>query len=209
MRPIHTCIFSLVILLSLPGCNNSPGNTDNKQETENIEAGSSKSAPEAVSGRAEEETLRQLALEGDLDRVKELLDSGTKFDSPNPDGRTALMSAAYNGHTEIVKVLIEKGASVDRRDLMGRTALLYAATGPFPETVKTLLEEGAQPNIVDSDEHFSPLMFAASEGNLEVVRILLQYNADPSLKDVDGDNAESFARQAGHTEIAEALHSVR
>ena len=92
---------------------------------------------------------------------------------------------------------------------MGRTALLYASTGPFPETVKILLDKGAKPNIIDSDEHFTPLMHAAAEGNLDVVKILLEYEADLSLTDVDGDDAESFARQAGHIQVAEYLQSVR
>ena len=98
---------------------------------------------------------------------------------------------------------------MDRRDLMGRTALLYASTGPFPETVKILLDKGAKANVVDSNEHFTPLMHAAAEGNLDVVKLLVAYGADLDLKDVDGDNAESFARQAGHTEIADYLRSLQ
>jgi ankyrin repeat protein len=162
-----------------------------------------------ISALNQEETLRQSALDGDLEKVKDLLDAGIHINAPDQDGHTALMLAAYNGHSEIVLTLINGGAAVDFRDLMGRTALLYAATGPFPETVRILLDKGAEPNIVDSNEHFSPLMHAAAEGNLEVVRVLLEYHADPTLKDVDGDNAEFFARQAGHMEVAESLRSVR
>jgi ankyrin repeat protein len=40
--------------------------------------------------------------------------------------------------------------------------------------------------VVDSEEHFTPIMFAAAEGHIDVVRILLEYNADPSLEDTDG-----------------------
>jgi ankyrin repeat protein len=92
--------------------------------------------------------------------------------------------------------------------MMGRTALLYAATGPFPETVRILLDKGAEPNVIDSDEHFTPLMHAAAEGNLDVVKILLEAGSDPSLKDVDGDNAASFARQAGHVQVADYLDAL-
>ncbi len=91
------------------------------------------------------------------------------------------MFAALNGHTEIVKALIDKAAVVDRRDILWQTALLYPSTGPFPETIKALLDNGAEPIIVDSDEHFSPLMHAAAEGNLEVVKLLLDNRADLSL----------------------------
>jgi ankyrin repeat protein len=61
--------------------------------------------------------------------------------------------------------------------------------------------------VVDSEEHFTPIMFAAAEGHIDVVRILLEYNADPSLEDIDGDTAETFARQNGHSEVADLLKS--
>jgi ankyrin repeat protein len=53
------------------------------------------------------------------------------------------------------------------------------------------------------------LMHAAAEGNLDVVKILLEAGADLTLKDVDGDDATSFARQAGHTELVKILESAR
>ena len=109
---------------------------------------------------------------------------------------------------EIVLLLLDKDAVVDRRDLLGRTALLYASTGPFPGTVQVLLDRGAEPNIVDSDEHFSPLMHAAAEGHLQVVKLLMEFGADPALTDVDGDDAEFFARQAGHIQVADYLNAL-
>jgi len=154
------------------------------------------------------EALRQAALEGKTDLAKELIAGGIDVDLSDQEGHTSLMFSAFNGHSVIVLLLLTNGAEIDRRDQLGRTALLYAATGPFPETVKILLDKGADPNIVDAGEHFTPLMHAAAEGNLEVVKVLLEYGADPALTDVDGDNAETFARQAGHTEVAEYLHAL-
>jgi len=151
--------------------------------------------------------MRQSALDGNLDKVKEIINGGVNVNSPDSDGQTALMLAAFNGHSDIVLLLLESGAAIDRRDLMGRTALLYASTGPFPETVKILLDKGAEPNIIDSNEHFSPLMHAAAEGNLDVVKTLIEYHANPGLKDVDGDDAETFARQAGYKEVADYIKS--
>jgi len=118
------------------------------------------------------------------------------------------MFAAFNGHSEIVLFLLDSGAEIDRVDFMGRTALLYASTGPFPETVKILLDRGADPNKVDTDEHFSPLMHAAAEGQLEVVQVLIAYGADRSMKDVDGDDAASFALRSGHRHVVEYLNSI-
>lgn len=165
--------------------------------------------PKVQTGPAKEEILRQLALEGELEEVKKMMKSGVDFRAVDQDGHTALMFAAFNGHSKIVLALLAEGAEVDQRDLMARTALLYAATGAFPETVSILLDRGANPNVIDNNEHFSPLMHAAAEGHLEVVKILLERGADPSLKDIDGDDALSFAYQAGHTGVVEYLQTLK
>ena len=137
--------------------------------------------------------------------VKQLIQKKVNLNAIDQDGRTALMLAGYNGHTELVRILLDKGARVNIRDGSGRTALLFTATGPFPKTVELLLERKADPNIVDNQERFSALMHAAAEGHIEVVKILLDHEADARLKDIDGDTAESFARQNGHTELADLL----
>ena len=151
------------------------------------------------------ELLQQAAHDGDLKGVETAMESGVDVNGMDEEGRTALMFAGFNGHSEIVLKLLDAGSGIDRRDMMGRTALLYAATGPFPETVRILLDKGAEPNVVDSDEHFSPLMHAAAEGNLDVVKILMEAGSDATLKDIDGDNAASFARQSSHIEVANYL----
>jgi len=203
IQKFYTVLIAVSIVAILTGCTGSGGKADHQTSTGMESPGPTETI--ATSGPAAEEQMRQAALDGELEKVKELLTAGTTVNAIDQDGHTALMLAAYNGHSEILLALINGGASVDQRDLMGRTALLYASTGPFPETVKILLDKGAEPNIVDSDEHFSPLMHAAAEGNFEVVKILLEFEADPSLTDVDGDDAESFTRQAGHTAVADYL----
>ncbi|MGB3863606.1 MAG: ankyrin repeat domain-containing protein [Candidatus Aminicenantaceae bacterium] len=63
------------------------------------------------------------------------------------------------------------------------------------------------PNLVDTVEQWTALMFAAGEGQLEVVQILLKHGADPSLKDVDGDTALVFAQRNGHAQVTGLLES--
>jgi len=194
-----------LVLFVFIGCNRSPVETTEAKKEKVTPLLAEKPASDPVS----EEALRQAALDGIITEVNKHLEAGTAVDALDPDGHTALMFAAFNGHSEIVLRLLEEGADLENRDFMDRTALLYASTGPFPETVKILLDKGALPNVVDSDEHFSPLMHAAAEGNFGVVEILVEFGADLSLKDVDGDDAESFARQAGHQQVADYLHSIR
>lgn len=160
-----------------------------------------------ISGSAGDNSFFEAALNGYLSEVMKSINNGTDINKKDEDGRTALMYAAYNGHNLVMQKLIEKGASVDERDLNGRTALMFAASGPFPGSVKLLLENKAEPNLTDTQEHFSALMYAAAEGHLEGVKILLKCGADPSLKDIDGDNALTFAGNNGHKEVVDYLRS--
>jgi len=198
-----------MMLVVLMGCKGASGGNE-KQETDQNEAW--RMTDEIVQvqiGPAEEEAFRQAAHDGGLELVKSLHEQGVACDAVDPNGTTALMFAAFNGHSEIVIFLLDAGAEINLRDYLDRTALLYASTGPFPETVKILLDRGADPNIVDSVEHFSPLMHAAAEGHLEVVKVLIAHGADRSLKDVDGDDAASFAAKAGHMQVAEYLNAIQ
>ena len=130
---------------------------------------------------------------------------GFDVNQPNPDRQSLLMLAGFNGHTELCRLLIKTGAEVDARDYKGSTALIFASTGPFAETVRLFLEAGADPNAVDRNEHYTALMHAAAEGHLEVVKVLLEHGADKSPKDVDGDTAETFARQNRHFSVADYI----
>ena len=152
-----------------------------------------------------EQALMESAYTGKLDAVEALVAEGTAVDVTDPEKRTPMMWAAFNGHTKVVGFLLDKGSKVDARDASGRTALMYASSGPFRETVELLLEKGADVNLQGTLEGFTALMTAAAEGQEEVVRLLLAHGADPSLKDVDGDTAESFARQKGHPAVVDLL----
>jgi ankyrin repeat protein len=152
-----------------------------------------------------QQALLQAALDGKLDTVERLVTEGTSVDTADPDKRTPVMWAAFNGHTDVVSYLLQQGATLDAKDVSGRTALMYASSGPFPETVELLLKKGASVNTQGTLEGFTALMTAAAEGQMKVVQLLLKHGADPTLKDKDGDTAESFARQKGHSAVAELL----
>lgn len=151
------------------------------------------------------DSIFEAALSGMRDEVIRMLDKGSDINGQDKDGRTVLMYASYDGHSELIRDLLNRSAKVNLQDLYGRTALMLASSGPFPDAVKLLLDHNADPNIVDKEEHFSALMYAAAEGQLEVVKILLKYQADPKLKDVDGDDAVTFARNNGHEQVAAYL----
>jgi ankyrin repeat protein len=152
--------------------------------------------------------LVEAALYGKADIITKALEQGFDVNKRDAENRTVLMYAAFNGHAAIVKQLIEAEADVNVQDTIGTSALMFAASGPSTETVQVLLDAGAEINMVDKNEHFSALMWAAAEGQVENVKLLLSKGADLTLKDVDGDTAESFARKAGHTAVADILKAA-
>ncbi|KAI8525734.1 hypothetical protein RHMOL_Rhmol13G0253000 [Rhododendron molle] len=89
--------------------------------------------------------LMYLANEGDLEGVKELLDSGTDVNYRDIDGRTALHVAACQGSGGVVELLLRNGAEVDPEDRWGSTPLADAIHYKKHEAIKLLEKHGAKP----------------------------------------------------------------
>ena len=142
-----------------------------------------------------------------LENVRRSVEQGVDVNRADPDGRTALMMAAFEGHADVVALLLEYGAEVDRADGAGRTALMYASSGPFPETVELLLENGADVDHAGSVEAWTALMLAAAEGHQPVVEVLLRRGAEIGRTDQDGDAAIDHARERGQAHMVTLLES--
>lgn len=91
--------------------------------------------------------LMYAANEGDLDGIKELLNSSVNVNFRDIDDRTALHVAACQGFSNVVKLLIENGAQVDPKDRWGSTPLSDAIHYKNHDVVKLLEKHGAKPLI--------------------------------------------------------------
>lgn len=80
--------------------------------------------------------LRNAAKKGQTSEVAAILAKGTPVDSPDKDGRTALMIAAQRGHLDTVKLLLDRGARLDARDRQGWTAYALALVDGRDDVVK-------------------------------------------------------------------------
>ena len=69
----------------------------------------------------DEVRLMYLANEGDLDGIRELLDSGINVNFCDIDDRTALHIAACQGQTDVVSLLLQRGANLESKDRWGST----------------------------------------------------------------------------------------
>ncbi|XP_076924686.1 serine/threonine-protein kinase 12-like isoform X1 [Bidens hawaiensis] len=115
-------------------------------------------APDRVSGSdSEDEEVDGLDLidprvrlmffssEGNIDGIKELLDSGTDVNFKDIDNRTALHVAACQGFCDVAELLLQAGAEVDPKDRWGSTPLADAIHYKNHDMIKLLEKNGAKP----------------------------------------------------------------
>ena len=76
-----------------------------------------------------------------------------------------------------------------------RVAVIYSRI----EMVKLLLERGVDPNTPSTDVRYTPLMQAASSGNLELVKLLINAGSDLNSEDQRGHTALDEAEMYTHS----------
>jgi len=125
--------------------------------------------------------------------VKLLLDSGANPNTVTVVGETPLMVAAHTGNVETVRMLLNHGADVSARETAaGQTPLMRAVAENHPAVVELLLEGGADARA-RSINRFTPLLFAAQQGNVEIARLLLDWGGDVAEAAPDGIGGDTNA----------------
>ena len=128
--------------------------------------------------------LMRAALDGNTERVRELIGEGADINQRDDNHRTALMFAVINRHYETMKVLLEYGADVNAESNKEGTALMAAALAGDLRMVQALLDKGADPHVRMPETNESAITIAASHGYDEIARLLNQNitAADSALK---------------------------
>ena len=90
-------------------------------------------------------TIHTAAQNGNLNRVKALLNQGVPVNSRTEYGWTPLHDAARYGRLNIVQELLKRGAHVNPRSIHGYTPLHVAAIANNPNIVHALIKAGANP----------------------------------------------------------------
>lgn len=143
-------------------------------------------------------------------------------------GETLLMTCAGTGSAEAVSALLGHGATNinAKESSQGQTALMWAVAQGYPEIVRILLDHGAAIDTrtksrsllvsleggaggTDPGEvklgGFTPLLFAARQGNVESARLLLDAGADVNDTAPGGASALVVAGYSGHGELGAFL----
>ena len=92
---------------------------------------------------------------------------------------------------------------------LAKSTIHFAAFKGYVTFVKKLLADGVNVDSKDfSNNHETPLMYAAMRGHLEVVKLLIENKADFEYKDAHKENALYKACEFGRLEIVKFLIEI-
>jgi ankyrin repeat protein len=127
--------------------------------------------------------------------VDHLLKAGANPNLATSTGETPVMTAAQSGNADVLKLLIGRGANVNAQEsVRGQTALMLAIAGNHDEAGRVLIEKHADVKA-RSKNRFTPLLFAAQQGNVQLARILIATGADLNETAFDGIGGDTNARR--------------
>ncbi len=174
--------------------------------------------------------------QGDLGKVKRLVEGGAPLDWTPEDGFGALHKALEDGRTDIAAYLVEKGADVKAKgvngitplhivadaSLAGRiiekgagleawsdtvgTPLNAAVLGGLADVAETLIANGAKVDARDA-QRSTPLHHASGRGDLNSVQLLISKGADVNAANDPGFRPLHWAAANGHLEVVALLLS--
>ncbi|VDN06242.1 unnamed protein product [Thelazia callipaeda] len=145
---------------------------------------------------------------GNTSVMKQLIENGAQINHLDKDKHSAVHWAVVCGQLEALIMLLDNGAKVDFADNQGAQAIHYvtATEGISRERseaiLHVLLKHDAKANARDVDGR-SPILWAASNGNLEAIISIAQAGGDMYVVDRDRLNIIHCAASHGHIHIIE------
>lgn len=138
--------------------------------------------------------LLESVTSGDLNAVKQCVESIADINAVNKDDETALMVASKMGYLEIVKYLVDNDFEVNARVTFGNeTALILASQYGHLEIVNFLISRGAEKNAQDYFG-FTALMWASVRGYFKIVQCLVECGANANIINRDGWSALEMSK---------------
>ena len=160
----------------------------------------------AGTGAAAAQTpLIEAAKQGDLVRVRALVDQGADVDGPAIDGTTALHWAVHRDDGDIAGLLIGAGVDVTAANRYGVAPIALASLNGSAPMLARLLAAGADANRAQPEGE-TALMTAARTGRVEAIRLLLEHGAEvDAAEQWRGQTALMWAAAEGHTAAVREL----
>ena len=156
-----------------------------------------------------ETALMRCAYSGSPDAVAALLANGANVNASEPSrGQTALMWAVAQRHPKVVRVLIERGADVHARSKAVPQLVGIGEGGNLDNPGGGSVDSGediGKSGMEIEEGGFTPLMFAAQQGDLDSTRLLLKAEANVNDTAADGNSVLVIASHSGHGKLAAFL----
>ncbi len=125
--------------------------------------------------------------------VEKLLAAGANVNAAQTSRLRPLMTAARTGNVQVVEALVAHGADINAATTETKsTALMWAVAAPHPDVVRALLDRGADPHASTANG-FTPLLFAARNGDIAMAETLIAAGVDVNEAGADGTHALPYA----------------
>lgn len=122
--------------------------------------------------------LEYAAAQGDLDKLRFLLEHGASPNRNSKDAPHALSIAVSHGNKKAVELLVNGGADVNLATAInGLSPLHTAASEGFTAISEFLIEKGAEVNSREIGGRSTPLHLAALRGQEQEIELLLKHRA--------------------------------
>ena len=162
-----------------------------------------------VSSPAVDIRLADQAMEGNLDGVRSLLTQQVDVNSAQGDGMTALHWAAFRDDVALAELLIEAKANLEAETRVGAITPLILAARNGECHDRDPAERRGRPGQGGLDGA-TPLMSAATSGNVDAVKALIDGGADLNAREkTNGQTALMFAAWENRPECDPAPHRER
>lgn len=116
-----------------------------------------------------------------------------------------LLEAVKNKNRDAVELLLGLGADPNQLTRRKHKPLIYAVNSEDAYIIALLIEHGADVNFKFSSVYSTPLMDAATIGNLEIVKLLVERGADLDDSSRYSARAIHYAGYYGHLDIFQYL----
>ena len=148
--------------------------------------------------------LQKAARDGDVAKLRSLLDFGADPNQRGGNGNCPLIEAVAAGHLDAVRVLIAAGASSNLTSSGGRTPLIEAAVRGRIEIARLLISAGAGLNVSERGAG-TALEAAEREGHTELAGLLRRSGARTSGRSVGDKVCVRPWKGDGYCGVVEAI----
>lgn len=130
--------------------------------------------------------VAEAAARGQIDKVKQLLESGTDINVRGRDGATPLLWALLKGNKAGFRFLLERGADANLQVKQGNSVMSFAAMHEDSRFLELALKHGGDPNLVDPETAKPPIFVSIENLRMDNIRLLIDGGGNLNFKDRTG-----------------------